>query len=111
MLQNLLLNAIKYSPEGGPIGVRLTLAGEEVEIVVADEGLGIDPSALPRLFGRFFRAEQATSRHLPGLGLGLYITRSLVEAHGGRIWAESAGAGRGSAFTVVLPCRPSAARS
>jgi PAS domain S-box-containing protein len=110
VLQNLLLNAIKYSPDGGPIRVRLAARGEEAEIEIADEGLGIDPEALTQLFGRFYRTEQATSSRLPGLGLGLYITRSLVEAHGGRVLAESAGPGRGSVFTVILPCRPSAAR-
>jgi PAS domain S-box-containing protein len=106
IVQNLLLNAIKYSPDGGKVRVRVEERGEEVWLTVADEGIGIAPAALPHLFGRFYRTPQARDRKLPGLGLGLYVTRSLVEAHGGRIWAESAGPGRGSRFIAVLPRQP-----
>lgn len=101
VLQNLLSNAIKYSPEGGAIGVRVEDLGRAARVSVADEGEGIPEEALPRLFERFYRAANAASR-AKGLGLGLYISRSLIEAHGGRIWAESR-PGQGSTFTFVLP--------
>jgi PAS domain S-box-containing protein len=103
VVQNLLLNAIKYSPDGGVVRVEVDDRGDELQIVVGDSGIGIEPEILPRLFGRFYRSPSARERRLPGLGLGLYVTRSLVEAHGGRIWAESAGSGQGSRFVVVLP--------
>jgi PAS domain S-box-containing protein len=106
VIQNLLLNAVKYSPDGGSVQVRVEERGAEIWLTVADEGIGVSPDALPRLFERFYRTAEARELHLPGLGLGLYVTRSLVEEHGGRIWAESAGPGRGSSFTVVLPRDP-----
>jgi protein-histidine pros-kinase len=107
VLENLLSNAIKYSPQGGEIRVRVeaTRAGDEAgeaRVSVADTGVGIPAEALPRLFSRFFRTEAASSSGVKGLGLGLYISRSLVEAHGGRVWAESE-PGRGSTFTFTLP--------
>jgi PAS domain S-box-containing protein len=104
VLENLLSNAIKYSPAGGPIVVRLADLGEAAQVAVADEGNGIAAAALPRIFDRFFRTDAAdlTAR---GLGLGLHISKLLVEAHGGRIWAASPGLGHGSTFTVVLPYR------
>jgi signal transduction histidine kinase len=105
VIQNLVLNAIKYSPEGGRVLVTLEELDDEVRVTVSDQGIGIDAETLPRLFGRFYRSEAARDRRLPGLGLGLYVTRSLVEAHGGRIWAESSGAGQGSRFVVLLPRR------
>jgi signal transduction histidine kinase len=102
VLTNLLTNAIKYSPQGGEVVVRVAEHGGEAVLSVSDQGLGIAPSDLPRLFERFYRAPDsgATAR---GLGLGLYIVKELVETHGGRIVAESAGEGRGSTFTVSLP--------
>ncbi|MFN8634812.1 MAG: GAF domain-containing protein [Chloroflexota bacterium] len=106
VVQNLLLNAIKYSPDGGPVQVRVDDDGEELRITVTDQGIGIEPEILPQLFGRFYRSPSARERRLPGLGLGLYVTRSLVEAHGGRIWAESGGRGQGSRFVVALPAQP-----
>src|SRR5581483_6800930 len=103
VVQNLLLNAIKYSPAGGLVRVRVEEHPNEVWIAVTDEGIGITAEVMPRLFGRFYRADEARQRRLPGLGLGLFVTRSLVEAHGGRIWAESAGAGHGSTFVATFP--------
>jgi PAS domain S-box-containing protein len=102
VLTNLLTNAIKYSPQGGEVVVRVAEQGGEAVLSVSDQGLGIAPSDLPRLFERFYRAPDsgATAR---GLGLGLYIVKELVETHGGRIVAESAGEERGSTFTVSLP--------
>jgi PAS domain S-box-containing protein len=105
VVQNLLLNAIKYSPEGGMVRVQVDERDDEVWITVADEGIGIPLDALPHLFRRFYRTAAARERGLPGLGLGLFVTRSLIEAHGGRIWAESAGPGRGSSFIVAVPRR------
>jgi NtrC-family two-component system sensor histidine kinase KinB len=102
VLQNLLTNATKYSPDGGTIVVRVAGDGGEVRVSVADQGPGIAPEALPNLFRRFYRTAEAKISGAEGLGLGLYISRSLVEAHGGRIWAESI-PGQGSTFTFTLP--------
>jgi PAS domain S-box-containing protein len=106
VLQNLLSNAIKYSPAGGDILVRVESAGPEALVSVRDNGIGLAPEVLPNLFGRFFRAG-ISSGTVQGLGLGLYISKELVEAHGGRIWAESAGPGRGSTFWFALPLNAS----
>lgn len=100
VLDNLLGNAVKYSPEGGAIRVSVAANEETATLRVADEGPGILADALPKLFDRFFRGSRAAGD--PGLGLGLYITRMVVEAHGGRVWAESQ-PGEGSVFTVELP--------
>ena len=105
VVQNLLLNAIKYSPGGGTVRVCMVERDAEVLISVTDEGIGIAPDALPHLFRRFYRTAEARDLGLPGLGLGLFVTRSLVEAHGGRIWVDSEGVGRGSTFTVAMPRR------
>jgi PAS domain S-box-containing protein len=99
VLANLLGNAIKYSPQGGSVTVQVEAAGDVARLRVRDEGPGIDREHLPKLFERFFRAQVTGAG---GLGLGLYISRMLVEAHGGRISVESE-AGKGSAFTVTLP--------
>jgi PAS domain S-box-containing protein len=98
VLENVLGNAIKHAPMGD-ITVRLGTWDGEALISVADTGPGIAPEHLPRLFGRFYQADTAGAW---GLGLGLYISRMLVEAHGGRIWVESE-LGRGSVFTIALP--------
>jgi two-component system, OmpR family, phosphate regulon sensor histidine kinase PhoR len=111
VVQNLLLNAIKYSPEGGMVRVEVDERDDEVWISVADEGIGIPAEALPNLFRRFYRTAAARERGLPGLGLGLFVTRSLIEAHGGRIWVKSDGDGQGSRFTFVVPMRMKAARA
>ena len=102
---NLLGNAIKYSPRGGEVVVRVEDLGPEAQVAVADRGVGLSAEALARLFGRFYRAE-ATAGQIRGLGLGLYITKGIVEAHGGRIRAESAGEGRGAVFSFTLPQPP-----
>ncbi len=98
ILTNLLSNALKYSQE--EVVVRAEAADEGVRVSVADRGRGIAPADLPHLFQRFYRTRGA--RGTEGLGLGLYISRMLVEAHGGRIWAESE-VGKGSIFTFTLP--------
>jgi signal transduction histidine kinase len=101
VLTNLLTNAIKYSPAGREVVVRLSRGAEEARVAVIDRGIGIPRTALPRLFERFYRVDPAASR-VSGLGLGLYICRRLVEAHGGRIEVDSE-PGAGSTFTIVLP--------
>jgi signal transduction histidine kinase len=102
VLQNLLSNAVKYSPDGGEIVVRVEDLPRQARVSVTDQGIGIPPEALPRLFQRFFRTEEAQARGIEGLGLGLHISRALVEAHGGRLWAESL-PGQGSTFVFTLP--------
>lgn len=98
---NLVSNAIKYSPEGGEVRVRLRRADGQVELCVSDQGIGLAPEELETIFVPFARAERA--RRLAGAGLGLYITKGIVEAHGGRIWAESPGPGKGSTFCFAIP--------
>jgi signal transduction histidine kinase len=102
LVQNLVGNAVKYSPAGAPVRVAVARNGTEARITVADEGIGIRPEDLPRLFQKFSRLENARKSGAPGTGLGLYICRSIVEAHGGRIWAESEPQ-KGSTFVVTLP--------
>jgi signal transduction histidine kinase len=108
VLTNLLSNAAKYSPPDSPIEVAVTGDGDEVQVDVRDYGLGIAPEDLPKLFQRYGRTRDAMTRGIDGLGLGLYLCRGIVEAHGGRIWAESPGPGRGTTMHVVLPRRPGA---
>ena len=103
---NLLSNAIKFTPRGGCVQVRTERVNSHVEIVVADSGQGIAADFLPHVFDRFRQADQRTTRHHGGLGLGLAIVRHLVELHGGSVKAESPGADQGSTFTIVLPVVP-----
>lgn len=98
---NLLTNAVKYSPEGSEVLVRVEQADGQVRVAITDHGVGISPNALPHVFDRFYRAEGASSQG-PGVGLGLYITNRIVEAHGGSIDVVST-LGQGSTFTVTLP--------
>lgn len=102
VLGNLLDNAVKYSPDGGTVAVRLREAGQFVEIAVSDEGIGIPPEAQGRVFEKFFRADPNLSRGVGGSGLGLYIAKELVERMDGQINVDSS-PGRGSTFTVRLP--------
>lgn len=106
VMDNLLNNALKYSPEGKAIRVELRESGKEVEVRVVDQGVGIRDEHLPKLFGKFYRVEGEIGRRAPGSGLGLYICRNIVEAHGGRIWVDSK-PGEGSTFVFVLPVRQS----
>jgi len=102
VLFNLIDNAVKYSPAGGLIVVRGEICGDEVLVSISDQGKGISPEHLNRLFERFFRVDFVSGQHVVGSGLGLPIARSIVEAHGGRIWAESK-LGEGSTFYFTLP--------
>jgi len=102
VLRNLVDNAIKYSPDGGLVFVRGEVREGEVVISVSDQGIGIAPEHINRLFEDFFRADSGLDRHVVGSGLGLPIARTIVEGHGGRIWATSR-LGHGSTFCFTLP--------
>jgi PAS domain S-box-containing protein len=102
VLGNLLSNAVKYGSPGTPILIDIDRRPEEVTISVANSGQGIPQHELPRLFGRFVRSAEARRSEIPGLGVGLYISRGIVEAHGGRIWVESAPDGLTN-FRFTLP--------
>ena len=109
VLNNLVGNAMKYSPDGGPVDVRVTRAGDqEVEFAVEDHGIGIRGAELARVFGLFYRSPDRNARDVGGMGLGLYITKEIVDRHGGRIWAESE-VGKGTTFHVTLPASVPAA--
>jgi PAS domain S-box-containing protein len=101
---NLLSNAIKFTPENGEIRVRLECTGPRVELCIQDSGQGIDSDFLPYIFDRFRQADSSPRRMHGGLGLGLAITRHIVELHGGSIHAQSRGKDQGSTFTIHLPC-------
>jgi len=100
---NLVSNAVKFTPQGGRIEVRLRKEGSCLRLAVTDNGKGIEPEFLPHVFERFRQADSTSTRSHGGLGLGLAIVRHLVELHGGTVQAESAGIGQGSTFTVRLP--------
>ena len=102
VLQNLLDNAVQYTPSGGSITVSASSDGDEVEFTVSDTGIGIPRVDQPRIFERFYRVDVARSREVGGTGLGLSIAKHLVEAHGGRIWVESE-VGQGSQFHFTVP--------
>jgi signal transduction histidine kinase len=108
VMQNLLSNAVKFTPRGGRVHLTARECSPEDQpkalvIAVQDGGIGIGPGNLERIFGPFEQLEKSAARRNSGTGLGLPLTRSLVELHGGKVWAESEGEGRGSTFTVVIP--------
>jgi signal transduction histidine kinase/ActR/RegA family two-component response regulator len=100
---NLLTNAVKFTPKGGRVSVTLERVNSHLELNIADNGDGIDAEFLPHVFDRFRQADSSMDRRHGGLGLGLSIVKQLVELHGGTIVAKSAGTGKGSTFTVLLP--------
>jgi signal transduction histidine kinase len=111
MISNLIDNALKYTRRGG-VTVKMELAGgsqksadeeQRIRIIISDTGIGIPKDELPRLFTRFSRGKDISRLHAGGTGLGLYVGKSIVDAHHGKIWAESAGEGKGSKFIVELP--------
>jgi signal transduction histidine kinase len=117
ILYNLLSNAIKFTPEGGRVTIR---AGAErdrptgdwmLRMAVTDTGIGLKPENLERIFGAFEQVDSSYARQQQGTGLGLTLTKRLVELHGGKIWVESEGEGRGSTFIVVLPMKPQAGQN
>jgi signal transduction histidine kinase/ActR/RegA family two-component response regulator len=103
VFNNLLVNAIKFTPAGGAIRVRGSIQGDDVRVVVQDSGMGITQTELVRVFDLFYQAPQSSDRSRGGLGLGLAIVKSLVEMHGGSVSAASDGPGHGTCVTVVLP--------
>jgi signal transduction histidine kinase len=100
---NVLQNAVKFTPRGGDVNIALHLHGTSASVTIADTGEGINPDQLPHVFQRFHQARGTLAREHGGLGLGLAIVKDLVELHGGSVRAESAGSGRGAAFTITLP--------
>ena len=100
---NLLSNAIKFTRENGHVSIHLGREGANALVTVKDDGCGIEPDFLPHVFDRFRQADSSYTRQHGGLGLGLAIVRHLLEIHGGSVTAESAGSGRGSTFTIILP--------
>ena len=110
VLGNLLSNAAKYSPAQSPIEVTLQSQDHSIVLSVRDHGIGIAADELPQLFQRYSRTRTAVARGIEGLGLGLYLTRGIVEAHGGRIRIESPGVGLGTTATLILPRDPEGRR-
>ena len=102
VLTNLIENAMKFSPQGGTVTVEGAVVGEEVQVSVGDQGVGISGAEQERIFERFYRVAESGTGTVPGTGLGLHICRILIQAHGGRIWVESQ-PGEGSRFTFTLP--------
>ena len=102
VIDNILNNAIKYSPDGGKITVTMKTTDDQMILSISDQGLGIPKQDLPRIFDRFYRVDRARSRAQGGTGLGLAITKEIVKQHEGFIWAKSE-YGKGSTFTIVLP--------
>jgi two-component system sensor histidine kinase SenX3 len=100
---NLLSNAIKYSPDGPRISIRVAVRMRWIDIVFKDNGIGISRADLKRIFKRFYRSTEKSAASAKGTGLGLAIVRGVVERHGGRVTADSAGLGKGSTFMVRLP--------
>jgi len=103
VMDNLLDNAIKFSPEGGEIRIRAWQEGGEIIIAVSDQGVGIPPDKLDRVFERFYQVDGSSTRQFGGMGIGLTLCKRIIEGHGGRIWAESEGEGKGSTFYIALP--------
>ena len=109
ILYNLLSNAVKFTPPGGTIRVRVapengvSTGDKRLRFSVIDSGIGLEPRDLERIFQPFEQADNSTGRKFQGTGLGLALTRKMVELHGGKIWASSEGKGRGSAFHFILP--------
>src|SRR5258708_16102003 len=106
VVQNLLTKAVKCAADGGVITLTAHCERRTLIVSVTDEGLGMPAAELDRIFDRFHRVHGEDSRRIGGTGLGLAICKGLVEAHGGRIWAESPGKGKGSTIRLTLPAWP-----
>ncbi len=105
-MENLISNAVKFSPQGGKITISVEQSEGEVKISVADTGMGIPKKDLPHIFERFYRVDNTFVQRIGGTGLGLAIVKYIIESHGGKIWAESE-VGKGSTFSFTLPLEPS----
>lgn len=103
VLQNLLDNARKFSPEGGAVSIEARLQQDEVVVSVSDQGIGVSSDKLPNLFERFYQADGGVTRRFGGMGLGLALVREIIANHGGRVWAESPGEGAGFTVSFALP--------
>ncbi len=103
VFENLVNNAMRFTPPNGEIAIRVSATEEEILVEIQDSGIGIDPQEVERIFEYFYQIEHHMRRRYEGLGLGLAIARGMVELHQGRIWAESDGPGKGSTFKVQLP--------
>ena len=109
VFSNLLFNAVKFTPDGGSVVINTGIAGADsktIRVIVEDTGIGIASAHLERIFEDFFQVQDGIQDKTQGTGLGLSLVRRLVEMHGGRVWAESEGPGKGSRFVIELPCRP-----
>jgi signal transduction histidine kinase len=104
VLQNIIQNAVKYSPAGGVIAIETFLQDRSVCVSIADQGIGIPQNSLQRLFSRFYRADNVNGKQISGMGIGLYVVQEIITLHGGSVTVESM-EGRGSTFTICLPLR------
>jgi signal transduction histidine kinase len=100
---NLVSNAVKFTPVGGQVHIKLEFINSYAQLQVKDTGKGISPEFMPYVFDTFRQADSSITRRFGGLGLGLAIVRHIVELHGGSVYAESPGEGKGATFTVKLP--------
>ncbi|MCZ2259056.1 cell wall metabolism sensor histidine kinase WalK [Sporosarcina sp. G11-34] len=105
VLDNIISNALKYSPDGGEVNFGVTVFDKYIQVMISDDGMGIPMENVKRIFDRFYRAERARSRAMGGTGLGLAIAREMIQAHGGEIWAESE-EGKGTIIFFTLPFEP-----
>ena len=104
-MYNLLSNAIKFTPENGKITINAKLMDHHIQIAVSDTGIGIKPEDMEKLFEAFRQVDGSYARRYEGTGLGLILTKRLIELHGGKIWVKSM-YGKGSTFTFTLPLKP-----
>jgi signal transduction histidine kinase len=109
VILNLVGNAVKFTPRGGRLGVAMRETPEALRVEVRDSGIGIAPEHVPKLFQKFYQVDSSTTREAGGVGLGLSIAQSIIEAHGGQIGVEST-PGEGSCFYFTLPREPQAER-
>jgi two-component system sensor histidine kinase VicK len=106
VIDNIVGNALKYSPKGGEIDIRLTVQENSLTITVSDEGMGIPQADLSKIFKRFYRVDEARNSQTGGTGLGLAIVKDIIKLHGGTVEATSEGVGLGTTFTITLPYTP-----
>jgi signal transduction histidine kinase len=106
IVANLVGNSLKYSPNGGKVHVHATMDNSDtLHVKIKDEGMGMTPEFIARIGERFLRADNRDTREIGGTGIGLFLVKHLVEAHGGQMWAESEGMGKGSTFHFTLPTK------